>query len=291
MVKTYAQLYLDTRKTLMEHEEAQLAAMLARHLICFASGKTHEQFLLDREQYATEAVCRAVENGVRRICDDEPLAYVLGEWSFYGLTLAVDANVLIPRDDTCALAELAIEAAKAYPPDLRVLDLCTGSGCVGLAIASRLNRARVTLCDISADALNVAKHNISRLKLGGRVCALEADVTLPAPPFLGKFHMVVANPPYITTEEMARLPRSVAAYEPHQALHGGADGLDFYRAIVRNYTAALRPGGCMAFEFGEEQGDAICAILAQNGYTVLERVRDFHGTERACIARYDREDD
>lgn len=291
MVKNYAELYLETRKALMAREEQTLASMLARHLLCAASGKSHEQFLLERAQYAPQEVCAAVERDVRRLLDDEPLAYVLGEWSFYGLDLFVDENVLIPRDDTCALAELAMRKNLFSTAEPRILDLCTGSGCVGLAIAARMPKARVTLVDVSTEALSVAKKNIARHKLGGRVCAVHADVRESAPAFLGKFHMIVSNPPYVTTEEMAHLPRSVAAFEPHLALHGGNDGLDFYRTIVKNYTPSLRPGGYMAFEYGEGQGDAVCEILEKNGYTVSERVRDFNATERACLARYDREEE
>ena len=102
--------------------------------------------------------------------------------------------------------------------------------------------------------------------------------------------MIVSNPPYITTEEMKTLDASVRDYEPHLALHGGDDGLIFYRSIVENFTSALRPGGLLAFEFGEGQGDDICRILEENGYTVLERVRDFNDTERALLAQYDRKE-
>lgn len=291
MVKKYSQLYLDARKQLMEREQEQYASMLARELVCFVSGKTHQQFLLEREDYAPEQQCRALEDAVRRVLSDEPLAYILGQWSFYGLDLYVNEHVLIPRDDTCALAELAMKKGLFLDKDPRILDLCTGSGCIGLAVASRVKDARVTLGDISQDALAVAKKNIARLKLGGRVCALSVDAFKIAPEFLGKFHMIVSNPPYITTEEMKTLPHSVADYEPHLALHGGDDGLVFYRAIVENFTQALRPGGYMAFEFGEGQGDDVCAILENKGYTILERVQDFNNTERAVLARYDRKEE
>lgn len=274
----------------MLKEEEQYASMLARELVCYISGKSHQQFLLDRETYATAQQCAALDDAVQRLLRDEPLAYILGEWSFYGLNLYVNKDVLIPRDDTCALAELAMKKGIFPDKDPRILDLCTGSGCIGLAIASRVKDARVTLADISQGALAVAKKNIARLKLGGRVCALGVDALQSAPDFLGKFHMIVSNPPYITTEEMRSLPHSVANYEPHLALHGGDDGLIFYRAIVEKFTSALRPGGYMAFEFGEGQGDDICAILENRGYTILERVRDFNETERAVLARYDRKE-
>lgn len=285
MVKQYSQLYLDTRRQLMEKEGEPMASQLARHLICHFSGKTHDQFLRDRDTYASEEVCHLVNSAVRRLLADEPLAYILGEWTFYGLDLYVDHNVLIPRDDTCALAELAMKRGLFLDKNPRILDLCTGSGCIGLAIADRVKDARVTLADISQEALAVAKKNMSRLKLGGRVSCIRVDALQPAPEYLGKFHMIVSNPPYITTEEMKTLDASVKDYEPHLALCGGDDGLVFYRAIVENFTSALRPGGLLAFEFGEGQGDDICSILQNRGYTILERVQDFGGTERAVLAQ------
>ncbi len=290
MVKKYSQLYLDARKALMEKEDEQFAGMLSRELICFLSKKSHEQFLLEREQYAPEDICLRMEDAVQRLLKDEPLAYILGEWSFYGLDLYVNEHVLIPRDDTCALAELAMKKGLFLEQDPRILDLCTGSGCIGLAIADRVKDARVTLGDISQEALAVAKKNVGRLKLGGRVSCIRLDAMAPAPEFIGKFHMIVSNPPYISTEEMKHLPTSVADYEPHLALHGGEDGLLFYRAIVENYTSALRQGGYLCFEFGEGQGDDICRILEDKGYTIIERVRDFNDTERALMARYDRKE-
>ena len=290
MVKQYSQLYLDTRRRLLEKEQEPYASQLARELLCHFSGKSHTQFLQDRDLFAPEEVCAKVEAATARLLRDEPLAYILGEWSFYGLDLYVNNHVLIPRDDTCALAELAMKKARYLDKDPRILDLCTGTGCIGLAIADRVKDARVTLGDISPDALAVAKKNVARLKLGGRVSCLHVDALQPAPVFLGKFHMIVSNPPYITTEEMKTLDASVRDYEPHLALHGGDDGLIFYRSIVENFTSALRPGGLLAFEFGEGQGDDICCILEENGYTVLERVRDFNDTERALLAQYDRKE-
>ena len=286
MVKQYSQLYLDIRRQLMEKEGEPLASQMARHLLCHFSGKNHDQFLRDRDQYAPEEVCSAVTGAVRRLLADEPLAYILGEWTFYGLNLYVDNYVLIPRDDTCALAELAVKRGRFLDKSPRILDLCTGSGCIGLAIADRIKDARVTLADISPEALAVAKKNVSRLKLGGRVSCLRVDALQPAPAYLGKFHMIVSNPPYITTEEMKTLDASVKDYEPHLALHGGDDGLVFYHAIVENFTSALRPGGLLAFEFGEGQGDNVCVILQTHGYTIVERVLDFGGTERAVLAQF-----
>ena len=290
MVKTYGQLYLDARRSLLQTEDEQTAGFMARILVSTISGKTQEAMLADRDLYASEEICQKVETGVQRLLNQEPLAYVLGEWEFYGLDLYVDHNVLIPRDDTCAVAALAIKQALFLNQDPRVLDLCCGSGCIGLAIASRVKDARVTLADISRDALAVAKKNIVRHKMSGRVSCVSADALKPAHPFLGKFDLIVSNPPYITGEEMRQLPRSVDAFEPHLALYGGADGLDFYRSIAENFRPALKPGGYLCFEFGMGQGDDVCRILEENGYTILERSRDYNERERAVLAQYGRKE-
>ena len=291
MVKKLSQLYLDTRRTLMQSEDAQSAGFLARNLLCFITGKDQAQILQDSEMYVGDETCAAMEAAVARIQAGEPLAYILNEWEFYGLKLYVDKNVLIPRDDTCAVTALAIKQALFLNKDPRILDLCTGSGCIGLAIASRVKDARVTLADISKEALAVAKKNTVLNHMTGRVSCVTSDALGTPSAFLGKFDMIVSNPPYITTQEMTELPGSVSNYEPHLALHGGSDGLDFYRAIVKNYTPALKPGGYLCFEFGMGQGDDVCRILEENGYTILERSRDYNDRERAVIAQYGRKED
>lgn len=291
MVKTLSQLYLEARRAFLTQEDDQTASLLARDLLCFATGKTREQVIAQREMYASEESCFTMAQAVTRVLSGEPLAYVLGQWDFYGMTLYVDKNVLIPRDDTCAVTALAIKQALFLDQTPRILDLCTGSGCIGLVIAHRVKDAKVTLADISKDALAVAKKNVTTQKLTGRVSIIQADAMKPPAPFLGKFDLIVSNPPYITTEEMSQLDHSVKDFEPHLALHGGDDGLDFYRAIAANFCLALKPGGYLCFEFGMGQGDAVCAVLEENGYTILERTRDYNDIERAVLARYHRKDD
>lgn len=291
MVKTYSQLYLDARKALMAADDLQTAGNLARQLLCFVSGKTQEQVVAQRDLYASEEVCAKMDFAVARLLSGEPLAYLLGEWEFYGLKLYVDRNVLIPRDDTCAVAELAIKKGLFLDKNPRILDLCTGSGCIGLAIASRVKDARVTLADISREALAVAKKNVTRNHMSGRVSCVQANALEVPSAFLGKFDLIVSNPPYITTQEMGELPHSVKDFEPHLALHGGQDGLDFYRAIAKNYASALNPGGFLCFEFGMGQGDAVCGILTENKYTILERTRDYNDRERAVLAQLNRKED
>lgn len=291
MVKQYGELYLDTRRSLLSTEDAQDAGVLARMLVCHYSGKSQAEFLACRDLYASEQVVKDVQAGLKRLLSGEPMAYILGQWEFYGLPLHVNPNVLIPRDDTCAVAELAIRQGLFLQQEPRVLDLCCGSGCIGLAVASRVKDAKVTLADLSKEALTVAKENVTLNKLSGRVRCVQANALEKPALFLGKFDMIVSNPPYITAADMQELPHSVKDFEPHMALFGGEDGLDFYRSIAKNYAHALKPGGYLCFEFGAEQGDDVCQILEENGYTVLERTRDYNDRERAVLAQYGRKED
>ena len=287
---TFGELYLQTRACLLATESPESAGPMARDLVSTLSGMTQESFLAEKNSPVSAEICQRVDEALTRLRQGEPLPYVLGEWNFYGLPLYVGPQVLIPRDDTCALAELAIHRALFLDQDPRILDLCCGSGCIGLAIASRLKDARVTLGDLSKEALSVARKNIQRNHLGGRVSCVQVDAMEEPPAFLGKFDMIVSNPPYVTAGEMEELPPSVRDFEPHMALYGGPDGLDFYRSITERYRSILKPGGFLCYEFGMGQGDAVCAILEENGFTVLERTRDYNDRERAVLAQYGRKE-
>lgn len=291
MVKKYVDLYMDARKALLPSEGQQRAGLLARELLCAASGKSQEEMIAERDRYASQEVCDRMENFTARALTGEPLAYILEEWDFYGMTLYVNRDVLIPRDDTCAVTELAIKRGLYLDQDPRILDLCTGSGCIGLAIARRVKDARVTLADISREALAVAKKNCALQKLTGRTSCVQADALQAPPAFLGEFDMIVSNPPYVRSDEMLDLQPSVRDFEPSLALDGGADGLKFYRSIVKNYSQVLKPGGWICFEFGMGQGDAVCRILEAGGFRIVERKQDFNEIERAVLARKESEEE
>ncbi len=284
MVKKYSDLYLDARRALLP-KEGQFASNVARELVCAASGKTPEQMIADRDLYASQEVCELTEAFVERYLQGEPMPYILGQWDFYDMTLTVTPDVLIPRDDTMVVTELAVKKALFLEQNPRILDLCTGSGCIGLAIAKRVKDAKVTLGDVSQAALRIARRNVQDQRLAARVKCLPIDVLKPAQEFLGVFDLIVSNPPYITTEEMEKLDPSVKNYEPHLALHGGEDGLDFYKAIIKNFSPALRPGGWLCFEFGMGQEDAVCKLLTKAGYEITELRRDTADITRAVLAR------
>ena len=286
MVKKYSDLYRETRKALLPIDGPHQAGVTARELLQLASGKSAAELLADGEKYADTSVCTALEQYVERMKKGEPLAYILGEWEFYGLKLYVTPDVLIPRDDTCALTEIAIRQALYLDPNPRILDLCTGSGCIGIAMASRVMDAKVTLADLSREALAVAKKNVVLHRMTGRVSCVQVDALSDPPAFLGQFDMIVSNPPYIDGKDMETLEVSVKDFEPHLALYGGMDGLNFYRSITEKYRHNLKPGGYLCFEYGEGQGNDVCDILEANGFTIRQRVNDFNGTERAVIAQY-----
>lgn len=290
MVISAAQMYAYARQELMRTEDAQTASMMARYLVSQAADIPVSALLSGGTHTLSQSQQRTVLQGIQRLKEGEPFAYVLGNWEFYGLPFYVSPDVLIPRDDTCAVTELAINQGLFLPKSPRILDLCCGSGCIGIAVASRLPDARVTLADLSPEALTVARKNIALNHMGGRVSCVRLDAMEEPPAYLGKFDMIISNPPYITQADMLTLPDSVKKYEPHMALYGGEDGLDFYRSIIQKFSSVLNDGGFLAFEFGMDQGDSICTLLEAKGYSVLERKKDFNDRQRAVLAMYSRKD-
>ena len=273
MPATYNDLYLDARKALKETgvEQAQLEA---RELLCFASGKDRGEFLRDLPLYASDGVEGRFRGLLDRRLKGEPVAYLIGEWEFYGLTLDVCRDVLIPRPDTETLVERGILHVRDLPDGARVLDLCAGSGCVGLAMADNCPNTRVILAEWCGDALRVCRQNILRCALSQQVSAAQVDALEPPPRILRDFDLIVCNPPYIPTLEVGRLDVSVRDYEPRMALDGGEDGLKFYRSIAKKWKCALKPGGKLIFEVGYDQAQAVRDIMARNGYQDLQTTMD-----------------
>ena len=279
MATTYNNLFLDTRARLKRAgiESAQLEA---RELLCFASDKSREQLYRDMPLYVSGELERRVETLVQRRLTGEPVAYIVGEWEFFGLSLDISNDVLIPRMDTEILAERAILCVRAAEEGARMLDLCAGSGCVGLAVAANAPHCRVVLGELSEGALRVCKQNVRRNDLNSRVTCLSVDALQPPASTLWDFDVVACNPPYIPTEELVRLEPSVRDFEPHMALDGGADGLYFYREIAAKWKSALRLGGHLLFEVGIGQAASVEEILAQNGFEQIQTTADTQGIWR-----------
>ena len=278
MATTYNNLYLDIRQQL-RRAGIEAATLEARELVCFGTNKSREELARDGGLYASPELERRVRDLVERHLAGEPVAYLIGEWEFYGLPLDISRDVLIPRPDTEVLAEQAIGYIQTLG-ECRVLDLCAGSGCVGLAVAVHAPQCRVVLGELSEGALRVCKQNVRRNNLNARVTCLSVDAMEPPPAALWDFDVVVCNPPYIPSGDIAGLDVSVRDYEPRMALDGGADGLDFYRFIASKWKSAIRLGGTLLFEVGIGQAPDVEEILSQNGFEQIQTTADTQGIWR-----------
>ncbi len=279
MATTYNNLYLDLRKRL-RLEGVEAAQLEAREIVAYAAGKTREQFFRDLNLYASDAVEERINELVARRLEGEPVAYLIGEWEFYGLPLDISREVLIPRSDTEVLAERAIELASAAGEGARVLDLCAGSGCIGLAVAKHAPNCRVVLADWSDEAIRICKQNVRRNELNSRVTCVKVNALEKPPAALWDFDVIVSNPPYIPTGDLSGLDHSVKDYEPWMALDGGPDGLDFYRFITAQWKTALRLGGSLLYEVGIGQADAVEHLMAESGYESIRSIQDTAGIWR-----------
>ena len=278
MAITYNDLYLEIRRQLRAADSGD-PTLESRELVAFACGKTKEELLRDSRLYVTPEVEARVRALVQRHLDGEPTAYLIGEWEFYGLPLDISRDVLIPRPDTEVRAGLAIDFVKTQGA-CRVLDLCAGSGCIGLAVASQCPESRVVLGELSEGALRICRQNIRRNGLSGRVVPMQMDALAPPPAQLGEFRCLVSNPPYIPAGDIPGLDPSVRDYEPHMALDGGADGLDFYRNLAGEWKNALTVGGKIFLEVGIGQADDVLRLLRAQGFGDLEITKDLNGIPR-----------
>jgi release factor glutamine methyltransferase len=223
---------------------------------------------------------RRVNDLVQRRLAGEPVAYIIGEWEFYGLPMNISHDVLIPRMDTELLAERGILRTREAGEGARVLDLCAGSGCVGIAVAANAPDCRVVLGELSEGALRICKQNVRRNELNARVTCMSVNAMEPPNSALWDFDIIVCNPPYIPTGDIPGLDVSVKDFEPLMALDGGDDGLDFYRYIAEKWKPALRLGGTLLFEVGIGQSTSVEEIMTQNGFENLKTSADTQGIWR-----------
>ena len=284
MPRTYSELYISVRNALRD-AGVEAANVEARLIVASASGKTTAKLLQDMRLYATDAVEKKAADMLGRRLAGEPVAYITGVWEFRGLPMEVSPDVLISRVDTEVLADEAINWLLQNRREARVLDLCSGTGCIGCAIADALPLSHVVLADISPEAIDLSRRNVARNGLAGRVSYMLADATKAPPVMSGMFDLIVSNPPYIATIDILTLDPSVRDYEPIWALDGGDDGLDFYRAIADNWLPSLRQGGMLMFEVGEEQAAEVKAIMRAHGMHDAVSVLDTRGVERVVKAR------
>lgn len=209
----------------------------------------------------------------------EPVAYLLGAREFYGRSFRVDRRVLVPRPDTEALVEVALERTRRLSLSARVLDLCTGSGCVAVSLARERPTTRVVGADLSADALAVAAEN--GIRLGAVNCGfVRSDLFSAFTAGRDRFDLITANPPYIADEEIPTLAVDIRGFEPRLALAGGADGLDVLRRVIAEAPRFLDEDGVLAVEIGCDQGEAARALFVEAGFRDVQTRRDYGGHER-----------
>ena len=269
--------------------DLSMPGLEARELVAYASASCGTQVRRDDivklgTLEAPQDIRECLDDLLERRLRGEPLAYIIGEWDFYGITLEINQDVLIPRQDTEIVVERALSLLDGVRSP-RILDLCCGSGAIGIAILKHIPGATGVFADLSPGALRVCRKNVEELGLAARTQILALDALEPAPSEIGHFDLIACNPPYISADEMLTLPVDVAGFEPHDALYGGYDGLNFYRAIATGFYHAVRPGGIVIFECGAYQGFEVSEILQKAGYENIARHLDYNKLERAVSAR------
>lgn len=287
---TLQDLYREGIRKLTENEvpEAELNAwyLLQSCLSEEPFSYTRSRFFLEQmEQAAPETITSYMEKISKRE-EHIPLEYILGYTEFMGLTFLVREGVLIPRQDTEILVEMAVEVSTGK----RVLDLCTGSGCIGLSIAVCGNPKAVTLSDVSEEAIATAGQNERNLdKNGWKGKGRKPEITYALgnlwEPIDGKFDLIVSNPPYIETEELSRLMPEVIDHEPLLALDGGKSGLVFYEKILEKAPFYLEEAGILMVEIGYNQGEQVKQLFEKNGFADVEIKKDLAGLDRVVRGR------
>lgn len=261
------------------------SALEARFLAVQVCGISSTALLAALEQPLTDCQQNALNTLVQRRISGEPLQYLLGEWEFYGMRLFVGEGVLIPRQDTETLVETALQHCRSVKAP-EVADLCCGSGCIGLALKAQVRDATVFGLDISEAALTYARKNAAYHKLEVKLHRADVLEKETAAQF-SALDLIVCNPPYLTDADMEHLQTEVT-YEPPSALHGGTDGLEFYRKITALWASALGFGGLLAYEVGAGQAEAVCRILEAQGFCKIRTIPDLAGIDRVvCGNRCD----
>lgn len=261
------------------------AELILAHVMGLPRIKLYTNYL----QPLSEPQLAELRDLVKRAGEHEPIAYLTGRAWFFNLELEVGPAVLIPRPDTETLVEQVLSIIRHTPgfETPRILDVCTGSGAIAIAIAHHAPASQLVATDISTDALSIAERNLQRHQLQDRITLLQGDLVGALDQYIDKtpFDLIVSNPPYIPTEQISELPRNVRDYEPRQALDGGADGLELHRRILHQASNRLRPGGKILLEIGYDQQEAALEMIQQyDAYADARVLRDYAGNPRVLTA-------
>ena len=279
---TYRECYEQGCRTLQAAgiEEAALDARLLLEAVC---GTDRNDLLVHGEQPVAPEAEEKYLNWIRQRAEHIPLQQLTGEQGFMGLTFSVNEHVLIPRQDTEILVE---EVLKELRDGMRVLDMCTGSGCILLSLLHYSNDCEGLGVDLSAEALEVAGRNVLKVltpEKAEHAHFLQSDLFEKVE---GKFEIIVSNPPYIASAEVEKLMPEVRDHEPRMALDGTEDGLHFYRRIIEEAGKHLVSSGMLFFEIGYDQGQAVSELMRTEGYCDVQVVQDYAGLDRVVFGTY-----
>lgn len=279
---TYRECYEQGCRTLQAAgiEEAALDARLLLEAVC---GTDRNDLLVHGEQPVSPEAEEKYLNWIRQRAEHIPLQHLTGEQDFMGLTFSVNEHVLIPRQDTEILVE---EVLKELHDGMRVLDMCTGSGCILLSLLYYSNDCEGLGVDLSAEALEVAGRNVLKVltpEKAEHAHFLQSDLFEKVE---GKFEIIVSNPPYIASAEVEKLMPEVRDHEPRMALDGTEDGLYFYRRIIEEAGKHLVSSGMLFFEIGYDQGQAVSELMRTEGYCEVQVVQDYAGLDRVVLGTY-----
>lgn len=279
---TYRECYEQGCRTLQAAgiEEAALDARLLLEAVC---GTDRNDLLVHGEQPVAPEAEEKYLNWIRQRAEHIPLQQLTGEQGFMGLTFSVNEHVLIPRQDTEILVE---EVLKELHDGMRVLDMCTGSGCILLSLLHYSNDCEGLGVDLSAEALEVAGRNVLKVltpEKAEHAHFLQSDLFEKVE---GKFEIIVSNPPYIASAEVEKLMPEVRNHEPRMALDGTEDGLEFYRRIIAEAGQYLVSSGMLFFEIGYDQGQAVSELMREHGYREVQVVQDYAGLDRVVYGTY-----
>ena len=279
---TYRECYEQGCRTLQAAgiEEATLDARLLLEAVC---GTDRNDLLAHGEQPVMSQAEEKYLNWIRQRAEHIPLQQLTGEQDFMGLTFSVNEHVLIPRQDTEILVE---EVLKELHDRMRILDMCTGSGCILLSLLHYSNDCEGLGVDLSAEALEVAGQNVLKVltpEKAEHAHFLQSDLFEKVE---GKFEIIVSNPPYIASAEVEKLMPEVRDHEPRMALDGTEDGLHFYRRIIKEAGKHLVNSGMLFFEIGYDQGQAVSELMRTQGYREVQVVQDYAGLDRVVLGTY-----
>ena len=266
------------RNKLIEQEEPyRLSKMLLKHLM----NVDDSYFVVHENEKIAEEIEQKFRDGIKQLNEGEPLQYITHHQEFMKLDFYVDENVLIPQPDTEILVEQLLDVINKKNEHITILDLCTGSGAIGIALAHNLPNANVTLTDISQKALTIAKKNANQNGVEKRCSFIQSDMFQN---ITGEYDVIASNPPYIKTDVIPTLDKEVQN-EPTLALDGGTDGIDFYKIIADESHKYLKPNGTLALEIGYDQREAVRQLLENAGmYTNIQCIRDLAGNERVILS-------